>query len=343
VWTGEEVPGLGANWFFVLPNVHGKKTDGTEFHGMAMRLGHGVAISWDGQVIRHCTSASHPDGMERGRVGEMKDSHFKTHLYGTFSAAKEKIVHMGRAESAAKHQALSSSSGGDCGPVPWAKKRRKTRRQKGRRSRKSRRGQRVDTGDSLELMLGVEGGDSWQESGSGSSGEGEDNSNGMDTVDGPDPMVGVMAVDVGKESVVGSPAGVARRVLPALLQRSDTDMMTEFERIAANEAHLDATVDPTRRHLASGNRGVGQRLFRVDPRVEQQYYREQKRAAAVADCAVGRDRVHEKKSDVGLEYKIQSSNGTSTLLYPNFFILPSLPRGAIFRGGGRLERAAGFD
>ncbi len=41
VWT-EEVPGLGANWFFVLPNVHGKKPDGTEFHGMAVKLGHGM-------------------------------------------------------------------------------------------------------------------------------------------------------------------------------------------------------------------------------------------------------------------------------------------------------------
>ena len=164
---------------------------------MAVKLGHGVAISWDGRVIRHCTSASHPDGMERGRVGEVKDSHFKNHLYGTFSAAKEKIVRMGRAVSAAKHQELSSSSGGHRGPVPWAKKRRKTRRQKGRKSRKSRRGRQVDIGDSLELMLGVEGGDSGQESGSGSSGEGEDNSSG------PDPTVGVEAVDVRKESVVG--------------------------------------------------------------------------------------------------------------------------------------------
>jgi hypothetical protein len=303
VWT-EEVPGLGANWFFVLPNVHGKKPDGTEFRGMAVKLGHGVAISWDGRVIRHCTSASHPDGMERGRVGEVKDSHFKNHLYGTFSAAKEKIVRMGRAVSAAKHQELSSSSGGHRGPVPWAKKRRKTRRQKGRKSRKSRRGRQVDIGDSLELMLGVEGGDSGQESGSGSSGEGEDNSSG------PDPTVGVEAVDVRKESVVGSPStGIARRVLPALLQRSDTDMMTEYERIAANEAHFRATVDPTSRHLLSGYRGVGERLFRVDPRIEQQYYREQKRAAVGADCAVGCDRVQEKIPDVGSKYKIPRKGG----------------------------------
>ena len=137
----------------------------------------------------------------------------------------------------------------------------------------------------------------------------------MDTCDGPDPMVGVEAVDVGKESVVGSPTRVAHRVLPALLQKSGSNMMTEYERNAANEVHFDATVDPTRRHLASGNCGIGQRLFPVDPRIVQQYYREQKRAAvdprieqqyygeqkqaAVgANCPVGRDRVQGKKLDV---------------------------------------------
>ncbi len=140
--------------------------------------------------------------------------------------------------STTKHQALSLSSGGDCGAVPWAKRRRKNRRQKGR---KNRRGRQVDTGDALEQILGVEGGDLGQESGSGSSGDGEDDSNGMDTGNGPDPMVGVEAVDVGKELVVGSPTSVARRVLPALLQQSDFNMMTEYERIAAKEAHLDAS------------------------------------------------------------------------------------------------------
>ena len=103
---------------------------------MAVKLGHGVAISWDGRVILHCTSASHPDGMERGREGKVKDSHFKTHLYGTFSAAKEKIVRIIRAVSAAKHQLQSLSCGSDCSAVPWAKKRRKTRRQKGQKSKR---------------------------------------------------------------------------------------------------------------------------------------------------------------------------------------------------------------
>ncbi len=56
VWTEEVPEGLGANWFFIFPNVHGKKPDGTEFCGMAVKLGLGVAISWDGYVICHCTS-----------------------------------------------------------------------------------------------------------------------------------------------------------------------------------------------------------------------------------------------------------------------------------------------
>ena len=103
VWT-ENVPGCGANWFFVLPNVHGLKPDGaTKFRGVAVKLGHGVAISWDGRVIRHCTSISHPDGMGSGRVGEVKDSHFRNHLYGAFTAAKERIVRAGRTKSAASY------------------------------------------------------------------------------------------------------------------------------------------------------------------------------------------------------------------------------------------------
>ncbi len=77
--------------------------------------------------------------------------------------------------------------------------------------------------------------------------------------------------------------------------------MTENERIAANEAHFCAIVDPTSGHLPSGYRGVGERLFLVDPRIEQQYYKEQKRAAVGADCAVGCNRVQEKIPDVSSE------------------------------------------
>lgn len=103
VWT-EEMLGLGQNWYFVVPNVHGLRPDGkTRFRGMAVKLGHGVAISWDGRVIRHCTSVSCPDGMECGYVAGKRESPFQNHLYGTFTSAKEKIVGAGRAGCAERY------------------------------------------------------------------------------------------------------------------------------------------------------------------------------------------------------------------------------------------------
>ena len=46
------------NWYFVLPNV----TDGN-CNGVVIQLFHGAALSWDGRVLRHCTSVTtvHPD------------------------------------------------------------------------------------------------------------------------------------------------------------------------------------------------------------------------------------------------------------------------------------------
>ena len=97
----EEMLGRGKNWYFVMPNVHGVRPDGTEYRGLAVKLGHGVAISWDGRAIRHCTSVSCPDGMKSGYVTGGRDSQFQNHLYGVFTAAKEKIVKAGRAGCAA--------------------------------------------------------------------------------------------------------------------------------------------------------------------------------------------------------------------------------------------------
>ena len=44
VWT-EEFPGWGTNWFFVMPNLHGRQRDGKVFSDLAVRLTHYVAIS----------------------------------------------------------------------------------------------------------------------------------------------------------------------------------------------------------------------------------------------------------------------------------------------------------
>ena len=57
--------------------------DGTHYNGIAIKLRHGTAISWDGRVVRHCTAVPCPG--------------VSNHVYGTFTAAKERIVGVGRA------------------------------------------------------------------------------------------------------------------------------------------------------------------------------------------------------------------------------------------------------
>ncbi len=96
VWT-EEVPGLASNWYFVMPNLYGIENDGNPFNGVAVKLLHGTAISWDGRVIRHCTSLTSPDG----RPETQFVSESSNHVYGTISAAKERIVNVGRRIAAA--------------------------------------------------------------------------------------------------------------------------------------------------------------------------------------------------------------------------------------------------
>jgi hypothetical protein len=101
VWM-EEKPGVAKNWYFIMPNVHGRKVDGSSFAGVAIKLYHGTAISWDGRVVRHCTSITMPDGFCGGSQphGHRKE-HFANHVYGTYTAAKERIVQAGRRHAAA--------------------------------------------------------------------------------------------------------------------------------------------------------------------------------------------------------------------------------------------------
>jgi hypothetical protein len=96
VWT-EEHQGVAKNWYFIMPNVHGRKFDGSTFAGVAVKLRHGTAISWDGRVVRHCTSITMPDGIDGGSPLDGKRKRdFANHVYGTFTAAKERIVQAGR-------------------------------------------------------------------------------------------------------------------------------------------------------------------------------------------------------------------------------------------------------
>ena len=88
-----------------MPNVEGKRPDGTKFTGLAIKLGHGITISWDGRIVRHCTSVLCPDGLDSGNAGVGKDStSFVNILYGVFTCAKEKIIRAGRAGCAANYR-----------------------------------------------------------------------------------------------------------------------------------------------------------------------------------------------------------------------------------------------
>jgi hypothetical protein len=77
IWT-EHYPGGNKTWYFVLPKLHGKFPDSEkEYQGVAIKLSHGVLISWDGRVVRHCTSVrDDPNG----------------DVCGTFFAAKTRVV-----------------------------------------------------------------------------------------------------------------------------------------------------------------------------------------------------------------------------------------------------------
>jgi len=97
VWT-EDIPGMASDWYFVMPNLHGVKPDGSKFNGVAIKLRHGTAISWDGRTIRHCTSLSRPDGPGTNVAGQSVKT--VNHVYGTFTAAKERIVQAGRKRAA---------------------------------------------------------------------------------------------------------------------------------------------------------------------------------------------------------------------------------------------------
>ena len=101
---GEEFPGQGTNWFLVLPNVYGLRpdpdgNDWIRFEDLAIRITDGVSVSWDGRDIRRCTSLSEPDGPPVGEgLGDRacgSKYYAKNHLYGTFTAVKERVVEAG--------------------------------------------------------------------------------------------------------------------------------------------------------------------------------------------------------------------------------------------------------
>jgi hypothetical protein len=144
---GEDFRGRGTNWFLVLPNIYGKRPnpnpDGDawiQFKGLAIRITDGVSVSWDGRDIRHCTSLSEPDGPTVGEVGGVackpkRDE--KNHLYGTFTAAKERVVEGGRKRSAAMclARAQQAQAVGNSVESSRSGKTSRNRRKKGRTRR----------------------------------------------------------------------------------------------------------------------------------------------------------------------------------------------------------------
>ena len=97
IWT-EDNPGTTKKWYFVLPNVEGQfpKSD-RKFSGIAIELRHGVLISWDGRLIRHCTSHI------ESRTGN---------VYGSFFAAKSRIVKHGMQQALRAGATTSVPAGG---------------------------------------------------------------------------------------------------------------------------------------------------------------------------------------------------------------------------------------
>ncbi|KAI2514182.1 hypothetical protein MHU86_75 [Fragilaria crotonensis] len=93
IWT-EERSGTTKSWYFVLPNMNGTFPDSErEYYGIAIKLTHGVLISWDGRLIRHCTSVMSRHG---GNV------------FGTFFAAKTKVIKYGMLDAQREKEQKSS-------------------------------------------------------------------------------------------------------------------------------------------------------------------------------------------------------------------------------------------
>jgi hypothetical protein len=67
VWV-ELNPGKAENWYFILPNVL-VNVSGITYHGIAIKLYHGLSIAWDGRVVRHATSITEVGNKTNGCFG----------------------------------------------------------------------------------------------------------------------------------------------------------------------------------------------------------------------------------------------------------------------------------
>ncbi len=91
VWSENNL-GTTTYWYFLMPNLHGVKDVGTQYNGIAIKLRHGTAISWDRRVVRHCTAVP-CQGISK-------------QVCSTFTVAKERIVGVGSVLLAARSKLL---------------------------------------------------------------------------------------------------------------------------------------------------------------------------------------------------------------------------------------------
>jgi hypothetical protein len=79
VWASNDPKNI-ENWYFLCPNI-AIDHDGILYQGLLVALDHGVEISWDGRVIRHCTSLTTRNTK-------------KAHAYSFFMAANGPLAHI---------------------------------------------------------------------------------------------------------------------------------------------------------------------------------------------------------------------------------------------------------
>jgi hypothetical protein len=87
IWT-EVLPNHCKSWNMIFPNIqidHNNKT----YQGLVIQLHHGIAISWDGRYVRHCSSIP---------LFSSPSSSSCNHVFGTFWAANSPNI-LGRMQN----------------------------------------------------------------------------------------------------------------------------------------------------------------------------------------------------------------------------------------------------
>jgi hypothetical protein len=144
IWTCKHGSDDVDNWYFIFPNLIGKRADGTTFNGVAVRLYHGVGIAFDGRVIRHCTSVT-----DNVRIPQMDKIGVTPHVFGTFAGTNIDYIERIRQSTLEEHESRvarregTNAVGGIAGQVKPStevglntEKKKKPRRKRKRKDRR---------------------------------------------------------------------------------------------------------------------------------------------------------------------------------------------------------------